>query len=235
MNLAYAIPARPRARALALRAEATAAREALEVSDVDRAGFDHLCLHLRATELAATTAGRVAEEQPERRKHEAAQRLAQARAEAISGTSVVVSADRATVTRMAHCERCQRMAELLGDPTRLWERGWGSRRQTDTPGWPRVWFCPDCWQVEEPRILRDGPPVFVPPARLGDVIAVSRMRAHAKKRLRLQAQIRQLLILDPDLGEAVLRTVVYAAESKHAARQWRQLLPEAATAGGGHG
>jgi hypothetical protein len=59
------------------------------------------------------------------------------------------------------------------------------------------------------------------------VIEVSRMRAHAKKRLRLQEQIRQLLVVDPDLGEAVLRTVVYAAESKHAARQWRRLLPEA--------
>ena len=235
MKLAHAIPARPRARALALRAEATTTCEALEVSDVDRAGFEHLCKHLHDTELAATTAERVAEEHPKRREHEAAARVDQARAEAISGTSVVVSEDRSTVTRMAHCECCKRMAELLGDPTRLWERGWGSRRETDTPGWPRAWFCPDCWKVEAPRIFRDGPPLFVAPARLGNVIAVSRMRAHAKKRLRLQAQIRQLLILDPDLGEAVLRTVVYAAESKHAARQWRRLFPEASTAGERHG
>jgi hypothetical protein len=235
MNLARATPSRPRARALALRAEAITAREALEVSDINRAGFDHLCQRLHDTELAATTAERVAEEHPKRREHEAAARVGQARAEAISGTSVVVSEDRATVTRMAHCECCKRMAELLGDPTRLWERGWGSRRETDVPGCPRTWFCPDCWKVEAPRLVRGGPPLFVPPARLGNVIAVSRMRAHAKKRLRLQAQIRQLLLLDPDLGEAVLRTVVYAAESKHAARQWRQLLPEASIAGGPHG
>ena len=235
MNLAHVIPTRPRARALALRAEATTARETLEVSDVDRAGFEHLCQRLHDTELAATTAERVAEEHPKRREHEVAARVDQARAEAISGTSVVVSEDRATVTRMAHCERCKRMAEFLGAPTRLWERGWGSRRETDKPGWPRTWFCPDCWKVEAPRILRAGPPPLIPPARLGNVIAVSRMRAHAKKRLRLQAQIRQLLVLDPDLGEAVLRTVVYAAESKHAARQWRRLLPEASTAGGPHG
>jgi hypothetical protein len=235
MNLAHAIPARPRARAVALRVAATAARDALEVSDVDRASFVHLCQRVHDTELVATTAERVAEEHPKRRELWAAARVGQARAEAISGTSVVVSADRAAVTRMAHCTCCQRMAEFLGDPTRLWERGWGSRRETDKAGWPRVWFCPDCWKVEAPRILRAGPPPFLTPARLGNVIAVSRMRAHAKKRLRLEAQIRQLLVQDPDLGEAVLRTVVYAAESKHAARQWRRLLPEAATAGGPHG
>ena len=235
MNLARATLSRPRARALALRAEATTAREALEVSDVDRAGFDHLCQRLHQTELAATTAERVAEDHPKRREHEAAALAAQARAEAISGTSVVVSENRATVTRMAHCQCCKRMAELLGDPTRLWERGWGSRRETDKPGWPRAWFCPDCWKVEAPRIVRAGPPPLITPARLRDVIAVSRMRAHAKKRLRLEAQLQQLLVLDPDLGEAVLRTVVYAAESKHAARQWRRLLPEPSTAGGPHG
>src|ERR1700676_4526197 len=98
MNLAHATPSRPRARALALRAEATTAREALEVSAVDRAGFDHLCQRLHDTELAATTAERVAEEHPKRREHEAAARVDQARAEAINGSSVVVSEDRATVT-----------------------------------------------------------------------------------------------------------------------------------------
>jgi hypothetical protein len=235
MNLARATPSRPRARALALRAAATSAHEALEVSDVDRASFDHFCQRVHDTELVATTAERVAEEHPKRREHEAASRVARARAETISGTSVVVSEDRATVTRMAHCERCHRMAELLGDPTRLWGRGWGSRRETDKPGWPRTWFCPDCWKVEAPTIRSAGQHSFVTPARLGKVIAVSRMRAHAKRRLRLQAQIRQLLVLDPDLGEAVLRTVVYAAESKLAARQWRRLLLEASTAGRTHG
>ncbi len=191
-------------------------------------------LAVRAS-LAASTTGasapardcayRKAVERPIHGDRRANAKLTLEREETVSGTIVAKNVDGSAVARVAQCSRCDRVAELQGDPARLWALGWGSRRNTALPRWPRIWFCVECWQVEVPRLVAEGRPSMLDPAKLGRLLEISRMRAHATKRLQLVDLIKRLLAFDPDCGEAMLRTIVYAAERKTAARQWRALLP----------
>jgi hypothetical protein len=212
-------------RALALRAQALDARDALESAEVGPEGVQVLCQRLHDTEMAATLAEQQAAEHAVQRDRDARAKVAREREDAVSGTLLEKTPDGSAVTRIAQCIRCERVAELRGDPTRLWRLGWGSWRNTALPHWPRIWFCAECWVIEAPKLAAGGRAYVVDPGKLDRLLAISRMRAHAKKRLRLVALVERLLHVDPDCGEALLRTIVYAAESKTAARQWRTLLP----------
>jgi hypothetical protein len=195
--------------------------QALDVRD-ELESVPVLSRRVHDTEVAATRAERRAVEHPHQGREA---KVARARKEAVSGTRLTKTLDGSAVTRIAQCSRCGRVAELRGDPTRLWELGWGSWRNTAIPTWPRVWFCGECWPMEAPKPAVGPRSCVVDPGRLGRLLEISRMRAHAKPRLRLVALIKRLLTVDPDCGEAMVRTIVYAAESKTAARQWRALMP----------
>ena len=225
MNAASVRTPAPRARALALRAQVLDARDELETADVAPEAVPVLCQRVHDTEIAATVAERKAAAHPLQRDREVKAQIARERKEAISGTLLEKNLDGSAVTRIAQCSRCDRAAELRGGPTRLWALGWGSWRNTAIPHWPRVWFCTECWPVEAPKLVAGGRASVLDPGKLGRLLEISRMRAHAGKRLRLVVLIERLLTVDPDRGEAMLRTIVYAAESKTAARQWRALLP----------
>ena len=137
---------------------------------------------------------------------------------------VRLAPDASDVARVAQCQTCGRAAELRGDPARLRAEGWGSRRATGLPGWPRVWLCPDCYEPAalEPRVITLGG------GGLAKLIEVAYRRSHAKIRQRLEGLVRRLVEVDPELGEAVKQALVYRAPSKRIGRQWREVFePEA--------
>jgi hypothetical protein len=223
-----AVP-RTRAKALQLRARANEAREALDkfegdpIDDPqDRARWDLLVKVVGLREAEARRAEEAEAKRPHVKQQAEAERVKRARAEETSGTVLQTDATGAHVERLAACRGCGRCVELRGDPERLRAEGWGSRRDTTKTGWPRLWWCPECWAP--PRLELEGAPEpYAPPAA---VLELGKMRSHAKARGRLERELRGLAVVDKRQAESILARLIYSADSKAKARRWRAFAGE---------
>jgi hypothetical protein len=213
-----------RAKVLELRQRATDAHEALEGFSgdpervpEDRALWDQLCRVANQTERAATEAERAAVEKPKRKEIEREKKLTREAKDAKSGTRLETTKDAATLARVAQCVVCEATAVLRGADAadELRRLGWGARRDTSKPGWPRVWWCPECWQ---PPLLEGPHAAWEPPPKL---LKLGAMRSHAKARGRLERELVALAAVDRPKAEAALLRLIYGAESRVKARRWR--------------
>jgi hypothetical protein len=248
-------PTRARKRASALRAEANVAREAFDAWEregrsLEDPRYEELARAWERAEAGAQAAERREAVEPVRQKREVRARRVTATKEAQSGSRVVKAADAATLQRVACCrgregEPCGRTAELRGEPGRLWAAGWGSKRDTAAEGWPRLWWCPDCW--DPPRLAPGDPdaahgyaisypgpdgPVLVhasarPAVRLSaKALESAAERRDSRARARVERDVRRLAEVDPPKAEAALQRLIYAAPSKTVGRAWRAVARE---------
>lgn len=249
-------PSRARALASSLRGGANDARGRLEAFEADpgeRLSDGEVWERRKSltTEWLAAEAGAVRAEarvaaRPLDDKRRARARVRAATAEAVSGTSVVLDAEAAKLARVAACRGCGRAAEVReGGPARLWAEGWGSVRDVAAPGWPRRWWCPECWV---PPVLKASDPEAAVASRTlrawdgvtllffsTGAIAASRSRRDSRARIHLERDLRRLYEVDPQRAEAAVQRLVFTAPTPYLETAWRVFAASLCGAGGGGG